>query len=210
MNYTTIKETAYGYADRADVDTLAMYESFLRIVEARVNKKLKTQAQGSRQATACVTDQTEYDLPAQFAGLRDINVTDGNGGKVTMHLVTPEVMNGLRDGNSASLANNYDISYCILADEIEIWPAQPETSLINFVYYKQVPALNSTTQPINWISVDHPDCYVFGLMVEISAYVKDAEAKALWENRFKESMLDIHLDDAKSRWSGAPMQMKVG
>ncbi|MCK4704121.1 MAG: hypothetical protein KAT90_01460, partial [Gammaproteobacteria bacterium] len=199
MNYTEIKSLALGYADRSDTATVNNVDNFLKIVEARVNKKLKTQKMGTESSIVVVADQLKYDLPSDFAGLREIVVTDGTS-KKTGHLVTPERMTSMQDDPSESVnPNNEGFYYLIIADQLKIYPAQEDTASIDLVYYKHVAPLTST-EANNWLATNHPDCYVFGLVVEISAFVKDADAKALWDSRFIESMFDIHTDDAKSRW----------
>jgi len=208
MNYTEIVDLALGYADRTDAGTTGNVDLFLKVVEARVNKKLKTQKMGSRNSQPCVVDQTLYDLPADFSGLRDIKIVDGSS-KKTLSLTTPEHLNMLEDNpNSVIVDPSLDDGYyAIIADQVQIYPSQKNTATLDLVYYKKVPSLNSS-DTTNWLTDNNPDCYVFGLVVEISAFVKDTVAKDLWDVRFKESMLDIHLDDARSRWSGPPMQVR--
>ena len=208
MNYSEVKDLALGYSDRSDDATVNNIDNFLKIVEARVNKKLKTQKMGSESSIPVVADQLKYDLPSDYAGLREIVVTDGDS-KKTGHIVTPERMTSMQDDPSESVdPSNEGFYYLIIADQLKIYPAQDDTASIDLVYYKKVTPLTATEDD-NWLSSDHPDCYVFGLVVEISAFVKDGDAKAAWDVRFKESMLDIHTDDAKSRWGGTPMQMRV-
>lgn len=208
MNYSEVKSLALGYADRSDTATSDRVDDFLKIVEARVNKKLKTQGMESRSSTPCVADQLLYDLPADFTGFREVLVTSGTA-KKTGTLVTPERMAALQNTPEASTIPDSDsFSYLIIADQLQIYPSQADTSTLDLVYYKRVPALTSSATE-NWLSTDNPDCYVFGLVVEISVFVKDAPAAAAWDTRFENSMLDIKTDDAKNRWSGTPMQVRT-
>ncbi len=209
MNYSEIVNAAINYSDRKDVETAASIDDFLKIVEARVNKKLKTQKQGSRSSIPIVTSQVLYSLPVDFAGLRDISIKSADR-KRTLKFTTPEGMNNLEDNPTPLFQDPalQDAWYSIIADQIQIYPPQKDTDTIELVYYKIVPNLNATDTN-NWLSDNHPDCYTFGLLVEISAFAKDAEATGLWDSRFKESMTDIHLDDAKTRWSGPPLYVQV-
>ena len=211
MNYAEVYAAAYGYADRSDTETTSQTANFLRIVEARVNKRLKTQEQGSKNSTPCVAGQVEYALPSDFAGLRDIKVVE-NDRKKTLIFVTPEKMDAIEDSQHGIAIDTASSAgyYTIVANQIQIYPAQNTGASLDIIYYKKVPELTDTApDDTNWLSESHPDCYVFGLLVEINAFVKDADAKALWDDRFKEAMLDIHLDDQRSRWSGPPMQMRT-
>jgi len=209
MNYTEIISAAVNYSDRTDAATASNLDSFLLVVESRVNKRLKTQEQGSRTSLPILTGQTLFDMPADFAGLRDISVKSADR-KRTLKYTTPEGMNNLEDNPSAlyQVPENHDQWYSIIANQIQIFPEQLITSTIELVYYKKVPNLNPTAAN-NWLSDNHPECYIFGLMVEISSYAKDTESAIGWDARFKEAMDDIYIDDQKSRWSGPPLQVQV-
>jgi len=209
MNYTEIVALAISYSDRTDATTASEVDGFLRVVESRVNKKLKTQKMGSRSSLPIVNDQRIYDLPSDFAGLRDIKILDGAREK-TVQLATPEFISGLADNPSFVQQDpQFGTSfYSIVADKLEIFPPQKDTGTIDIVYYKRVPELTSGAAN-NWLSDDNPECYVFGLVVEISAYAKDAEAVAAWDMRFKESMNDIHIDDQTTRWGGPSMAVRI-
>lgn len=209
MNYTDIKELALSYSDRSDSAVSAELDGFLRVIEARVNKKLKTQKMGASYSIPAVALQKEYSLPSDFAGLREIVYVNGTS-KKTGVLTTPEFLADDEDNPSAVYVNpnNNEFKYAIIADKLRIYPSLPDTGSIDIVYHKHVPPLTAIN-PDNWLSTYHPDCYAFGLGVEINAWVKDADAMKLWELRFIDSMNDIQTDDARNRWSGTPMTIKL-
>jgi len=79
--------------------------------------------------------------------------------------------------------------------------------IIEIVYYQKLVPLTSLATT-NWLSASHPDVYTFGLLVEISSFVKDAEAKALWDARFMDAVAAIQTDDDRIRWSGTPLTIR--
>ncbi len=81
--------------------------------------------------------------------------------------------------------------------------------IMEITYYQRVPAL-TVAAPNNWVSDDNPECYIFGLLVEITSFAKDADAMAIWQGRFAESIADIEIDDQRTRWSGTPLQIHLG
>ena len=202
MNYTEIVDIALGYADRTDTEVTSKMDSFLRIVESRTNRPLNTQKMVSRVSIESITDQEYYGLPTDFDGLRDIEVTPIGGGQIT----TPRYHSPEQLNNRAGGTYN-DIAYAIIDDQLRIHPAQTE-QVIQLVYYQNLPEL-STVIPNNWLSDLYPDCYVFGLLVEINAFVKDAETAGMWDIRFKESVAAIQSNDRDSRWSGTSLQMRI-
>lgn len=203
MNYTEIKTAALSIADREDTETVDNIDVFLRIVEARISRKLKVGDMSVRKEIATVEDQEYYDLPAGFAGLRDIEIKDSATAtdRATLKYYSPESL------NNHSTNKGQEVAYTIIANQLQIVPDKGDLTL-ELVYYKKVTALDSTNNE-NWISIDNPDAYIFGLMVEISAFVKDAEAANLWDARFKEALNDIDDDDQETRWSGQSLQIRV-
>lgn len=201
MTYTEIIALAKSYADRFDTEVADNMDGFMRIVESRINRYLKTQKMSARLAITVVTDQELYDLPADFDGLRSIEVTATSGDSVTPKFFTPEQIN-----NRVESTNN-GIAYSIIANQLQIQPAQSDAT-IELVYYQTLLPLTSTVAT-NWLGDDYPDCYVFGLLVEINSFVKDPITATAWDARFKESREEIDLNDQLSRWSGTPLQIKA-
>jgi hypothetical protein len=201
MNYSEIVDIALEYADRADAEVASRVDLFLRIVEARANRPLNTQKMVSRVTIESVDDQEFYGLPVDFDGMRDISVSGTEIGTITPHYHSPEQMSARSNGTYR------DIAYAIVDDQLQIQPAQSGV-VIELTYYQNLPQL-SPSIPNNWLSDLYPDCYVFGLCVEINAFVKDAETANIWDARFKESIAEIKSNDRDSRWSGPAMQMRV-
>jgi len=204
MTYNEILNLALTYADRSDSEVTDRMDDFLKMVESRVNRKLDIQKMAVRSQVFSVADKEYYGLPTDFKAIRDIEISDLEGGnRITLEYLTPEQM------NAKSGTTIIDVAYyTIIADQFQIYPAQTE-KILEIVYYQQVPPLTST-EPENWLTSQSPDCYVFGLMVEINAFVKDAEVSMLWDGRFTACLDELDIQDAVSRWSGTPMQMRIG
>ena len=216
MNYQTVVKTALDYADRADsVPISANMDNFLRIVEARVNRWLMVQKQSATAYTPVeetATFPNRYTLPTDFLAARQIRITqlENNNYSNCLNYVNPEQMANLRNNNSAKP------SYCIISGYIEIWPIPVNvttitpstpaiaTYILEIDYYRRVAPLTSTVSN-NWLSDQNPDVYIFGLLTEINAFAKDAEASALWDKRFRASVDDIDLLNMKATWSGNPI-----
>ena len=207
MNYDEIKTLALSYSDRSDTEVTDRMDNFIKIVESRINRFLMTMDMTTRAFVLTVEDQQYYRLPADFNGLRDIEVKSTIEGrsKLTHSYLNPEQMNAQYSG----VEQGGEAFYTIIADQIQVWPTAVDDMILEIVYYKKVPNLNAVDTE-NWISLDNPDCYTFGLMTEISAFTKDVDAFKLWDARFKESLGEIDLRDEKNKWSGTPLQTRVG
>lgn len=206
MNYEEVKTAALAYADRKDNSVINQMDTFITVVEARINRVLSTREMSARATINMSSDVEYYGLPCDFKELRDIEVqnTDGIGSRVTAQYLNPEQMNAFADtANTDGL-----IGYTIIADQLQVRPPLDD-KVLEIVYLQRLPNL-STASPSNWLSENNPDAYIFGLLVEINSYIKDAETVAIWESRFNTALGAISNDDAVSRWSGTPLQVKVG
>ena len=205
MNYTEIVNLALAYADREDPEVDENMDNFLRIVEARVNRKLQVQRMAIRTQITTQQGQEYYSLPADFGGLRDIEVRPvgaESGGRQTLKYMSPEQM------NSYSGSSGTNIYYTIIANQLQIMNPQDNKTL-EIVYYKYLTPL-AISNPENWASIYTPDLYVFGLLVEISSFAKDAVAKDLWNQRFIATLDEITTDDEDTRWSGTALEIRLG
>jgi len=207
MNYTEIVDMALSYADRTDDEVTTRMDNFLRMAEARINKKLKVADMSSRATidmTLAATNQEVFALPTDFGGLRSIKIIGDE--QRTLTYVNPEQLANRK--SKGVFSANDRIYYNIVIKEIHMYPPT-NVGIMEITYYQRVPALTSGA-PNNWISDDNPECYIFGLLVEITAFAKDADAFAIWQGRFEESIVDIEIDDQKTRWSGTPLQIHLG
>ena len=203
MNYQQIKETALRYADRSDIDVIDRIDDFLAIVEARINSTIRIGNQSKRAAILVNTVTSYLGLPTDFLAMRDIQLSSDafNSDPKTMAYFSPEQMNKLRDQEGTTLA------YTIIADQLQVYP-MIDGSILEIVYYTRVPAL-TLTNPDTWLSAVAPNVYVFGLLVEINAFVKDATASELWDKRFLSELDNIKYMDQLDRWSGTALQIRI-
>jgi len=208
MNYTEIVDTALSYADRQDTETVGKIDMFLRIVEARINRFLATQKMITSVQLPLVTDQTEYQLPNDFQSLHNcyfqstVNINVRN----PLQLTTPEEYNTFL--NTATAINHYNI----LGGNFRIDYKPTDQDVIDWTlaleYFSRVVPL-STAVDNNWISEINPDCYVFGLITEINAFVKDAQSTQFWNERFVAALSEIKLQDNDYMWNDGPIFTRV-
>ena len=213
MNYADIVSLSLSYSDRSDLEVTSRVDNFIEIVEARMNRLLETRSMSARSIVATIKDQEYYGLPSNWAGMRDIEIYGTSSdpssaqGRQTLQYLTPEQMNQKTGLPTATYSVNSQIYYTIVANQIQIFPTQ-DSRTMEIVYYQTVPNLNATDTD-NWLSFAAPDAYVFGILVEISAFVKDATTSSLWDNRFLQVMNQISDDDKNDRWSGQALTVKL-
>lgn len=207
MNYTEIKDMALGYSDRQDTEITGKMDLFLKMVESKINRALETQTMITTVQTVLVDNIFEYTLPTDFLSIKDIKIVnlDNENYSYPLEMASPERVTTFRlDGSDQRI-------YAIIGNTVEIC-SNPYDADLNLVleisYYQKLPALTSGVTT-NWVSTNHPDAYIFGLMVEINSYVKDAETTMLWENRFNSVLSEITAQDVRYLWGGPTLKIKV-
>jgi hypothetical protein len=85
----------------------------------------------------------------------------------------------------------------------------PATGSVTVIvtYQRGLPAL-SDDNPTNWLLNEHPDCYLFGSLVESEAFISVDERALAWGQRRDLTFQSIEQADRKKRWPGAPLQMR--
>jgi hypothetical protein len=211
MNYNSITTTALAYADRKDQPVIDMMSYFLLMVESRINRLLVIEDMSNRYRfpEPNPTDG-RYELPADFSAMQDIAIVNMTipSSRMTLSLLNPEQMNTAT--NTTNVDNSKKHFYQVLGNQLIVQPVVVDgTSWLEIVYYGNIIPLNiiNTT---NWISDNHPDLYINGLVTEINAFVKDAEATNLWNTRFLQTIQELKDADELLVYSGTPLQVRLG
>ena len=201
MNYADIVSLTLGYADRQDTEVTSRIDLFMRVTEARINRLLMTLDMSCRATTPMSSTTEYYSLPINYSVMRSIKVINNNNSKsrVTLLQVNPEQM--------ANIINNGETQfpcYTVISGDIHVQPFYDNTHSLEIDYFQTLPPL-STSITTNWLSDSNPDTYIFGLLVEINSFVKDANSANMWDARFNQALSEITNNDSKSTWSGTSL-----
>lgn len=204
MNYDEMISAAIAYADRQDIEVNANIDTFVIMAEARVNRLLKTRQQSHRIFTPTVAG-SYYPLPPDYAGMRDAQLyttSDGDSPTLQLSYLAPEQMNNT---SNRQVSKNY---YTIIANQIQIYPETQVGGNIELVYYRKVQRLTSAA-PNNWLSDDHPDIYLAGIIAEIETFVKNYEVATAWDAKMSRSIKELDNSDVVERWAGSSLTTRV-
>jgi hypothetical protein len=211
LNYNDIVDTALKYADRQDSTLVtAQMDNFMRIVESRMNRLLTIEDMSMRyQFPFPNPTDGRYELPVDFSALQDISIVTvaDTTQRNTLLLVNPEQMNDMT--NTQNIPASAKRFYNIIANQLVIQPVIDDTYILEIVYYGNVLPLTGSA-PNNWVATNHPDCYIFGLLVEINSFMKDPAATQGWDARFTQTIAEMTEADEVLVYSGTPLTTKVG
>lgn len=209
MNYSEIVAAAKAYADRTDTEVSNNIDTFILLIEAKINRVLKTREQSTTTELVGVANQEYYDLPSDYAGLRHIQINNGGAQDYDIPSVTPTLTNPEKMSDYRTNGSEGRCYYVIQNDQLLIHPLIDPPSTISLFHYQKVPGLTSSNTT-NWMSDSHPDIYIAGLVAEIEAFAKNYESSKLWYARMMSAIEELDNVDDMERWSGVPMQIQVG
>ena len=220
MNYQQIVDTALGYADRQDSEIVNNIPLFLKMVEARINRILSTQKMSTTMVTPLISGVSVYPLPPDYLALILAGfVTTAPGLNVLAYLTPRELAESMLSDQTAINNQNFIPAYTVSGNMLKLNFVPSDdyatNNSLSVEYYQQIPPLvpldplNPSVVDSNWISTLNPDCYIFGLLVEINAFVKDATAVPLWDARFKETLESIEVQDSTYVWGGPALTVRV-
>ena len=204
MTLTEITAAVIGYADRYDTEVSSTVHTWLPIVEGRINSVLTTRLSLKDAVLPIVTTSRTFAFPADLLFLKQVKLVNSTGEAIFQYVSEYY-------GNSVEAAGISRPLYTVTNNALYIYYnlVGDGTESLHIRYEQQLPPL--LTNATNWLSISGPQVYVFGLLVELYAFVKDAEAAAAWELRFKEELDSIENTDYRTQWSGTtPLQTKLG
>lgn len=208
MNLTTLKSTVIGYADRYDSEVNNFFSLWLPIVEGRINSVLTTRLSLKDSIVPISSAVLDFSFPADLLFLKQVKLVDTlEGSECIFQYISEKYLSNIL---ATGMSKPY---YTITNNALRVsWEFKNDgNEELHLRYEQKVPALISGTTETNWLLTSNPEVYTFGLLAELYAFVKDAEAAQLWDARFKETLDNIENTDYRVQWSGtAPIQIKLG
>lgn len=212
MNYQELADAARAYADRNDIEVDANLDVFFIMAESRINRVLKISKQSHRMYTRSIEGQEYYALPPDFNGMRAIQFNTGqpdddiNGSKTkTLTFITPNVMADYQSGSGEP----EKFYYTLVSGQIQVYPTLPHAGTIEIIHYRRLIHLDKDNIT-NWMSLDHPDIYLAGLICEIESFVKNYDAASLWDSKMTRMIEELRVDNEESLWAGNTLTVRLG
>jgi hypothetical protein len=206
MTYSEIIALALSLSDREDSDLPLRLDGFLQLVEAEVNRLLRSLEKETSTIIPYTSDDTyQYLLPADYEEMRFIGRITGTDrkSKVPYEFCNPEQISWACQNKCV------DLFYSINENQLEIYPSLSSTQAIFLTYMQKVPPLSSAITS-NWLSNKHPDLYVSGLLLLISVFAKDWASADRFSLSFDKVIQQIFAKDLTAKYSGNSLRTRVG
>jgi len=201
MAISTYSELTTAVANWLDRDDLTLrIPEFIALAEAKFNRVLRLRSMETKQTASTVAAQRNYNLPTNYIQMRNFQLNTSP--LTTLSYVTPEIYDRLWGGSTGGIPK----FYTILADEISLGPIPGSVITMEMLFYKKFENL-STTVPTNWLILNSPDVYLYGVMVQAEPFIMNDERVALWGAFLNKAIQELQEQDNKDRHSGSALRV---
>lgn len=167
---------------------------FVRLAEARINRELR--ARTMQQRTTLLIEGGAIALPAEFLELRTLRLEgDWAGG---LELVSSEQLERLRSGWRGGRPR----WFALMGGEIRVAPIPDGPYTVELSYWERIPPLTAADQS-NWLLEQAPDVYLYGALMEATAFIGNDERLPLWSAAYERAVTALQTADDRATWSGS-------
>lgn len=190
----------------ARTDLTDRIPEFIALAEAKFNRDLSVRQMEQRSTTTADADSTSPEfisLPTDFRSMRWVRLSSVTG-KPHLNYLSPVQMTERRyaSGNSTG----QPAYFTILASDIELCPTPDQDYTIEMVYRKFLTPL-SDDETSNWLLELAPDLYLYGALVEASAFIGNDERIAVWGQGYQRAVDALNGLHFESGFNAGPLVM---
>ncbi len=184
--YSELQTALGNWLARSDLS--ALYADFISLAEARINRNLPLRVYKADTALAGTVASRQIALPSDFLEAYRLQLTTG-GSFTELKPATAATM-------AYSETSGTPAEWAINGAYIDLDRPCDQAHTFSF-RYRQKLALSDDT-PTNWLLTNHPDVYLWGALVEASAYTMDAEFATAANQRFAAAAEELSTIDSRS------------
>jgi hypothetical protein len=157
-------------------DLVDVMPRFVRMAELKLNRELRLRDQEVG-TTLTANVNGEITLPSDFLEVRSIFTTGS----------PPIILSAMTEDNAAAeFVAGLPRGFIINGDILRIRPASEAEVRLN--YFRDIPALETSTNQVNWLLTKYPDIYLYTVVFEAAVFLND-EARAQAADRLAKAAI---------------------
>jgi hypothetical protein len=199
MTYAELKTAIANYLNRSDLTS--DLDTFIDNVEAELNRRLRTKDMIKR-ATA-TADAQYLSVPTDW--LEAINVQIDSNDFSPLFQQSIESMDVYRKANNN--LTGQPVYYAMVDDTIELAPTPDVEYTLQLTYYAKISSL-SDSNTSNFVSVSHPDVYLYGALKHASIYLMEDERIPMFTQQFEKALEEMRLEQEKAAFGKGSLMMR--
>ncbi len=194
--YSGLVASVGDFLNRADLS--AAIADFIILAEADMNRKLRVRLMQA-QVTTSVSAQFAT-APSDFAGI--ISMRNAVGQPITVR--SSDAINDLTYQQPGNTGDITDVA--VYGGAFQFYPVPPSAQAVTMTYYQRIPTLSANPTG-NWVSLTHPDIYLYGALTAAAPYLQDDARVQVWGALYQNA-IDSILMQSVMESTGARLAMQ--
>jgi len=199
MTYAELKTAIANYLNRSDLTS--DLDTFIDNVEAELNRRLRTKDMIKR-ATA-TADSQYLTVPTDWIEAINVEITSNDFSPLFQQSI--ESLDVYRKSNNNS--SGQPVYFAMVDDSIELAPTPDGEYTLQLTYYAKISAL-SDTNTSNFVSVSHPDVYLYGALKHASIFLMEDERIPMFTQQFEKALEEMRLEQEKAAFGKGSLMMR--
>jgi hypothetical protein len=166
-------------------DLTASLPDFVVLAERDMARRLRVRL-SVQTVTLTVTNATAT-LPSDFGS--PLSLVNSQGWPIEQR--APDALNEQKAWDSGD--SQVPTDYAIVNNQLRFWPSSTADTVV-LTYMQRIPALAANPSG-NWVSLNHPDAYLYGSLTQLALYTQDAESAGRWAQLYDNAIQGI-LDES--------------
>jgi hypothetical protein len=199
MTYAELKTAIANYLNRSDLTS--DIDTFIDNVEAELNRRLRTKDMIKR-ATA-TADSQYLTVPTDWIEAINVEITSNDFSPLFQQSI--ESLDVYRKSNNNSVGQ--PVYFAMVDDSIELAPTPDGEYTLQLTYYAKISAL-SDSNTSNFVSVSHPDVYLYGALKHASIFLMEDERIPMFTQQFEKALEEMRLEQEKAAFGKGSLMMR--
>ena len=199
MTYAELKTAIANYLNRSDLTS--DIDTFIDNVEAELNRRLRTKDMIKR-ATA-TADSQYLSVPTDWIEAINVEITSNDFSPLFQQSI--ESLDVYRKSNNNSTGQ--PVYFAMVDDSIELAPTPDVEYTLQLTYYAKISAL-SDSNTSNFVSVSHPDVYLYGALKHASIFLMEDERIPMFTQQFEKALEEMRMEQEKAAFGKGSLMMR--
>jgi len=193
-NYTDLVSEVVSLCHRAgDTEFEGKLPTWVRLFEARANRKLRVRAMEETFASVALVDGAAS-LPADFRAFKELRLDADPS-----YALLPKPVQYVKD---RGVSSDSPINFAVSGSQV----VTDGSGNVVGTYYQEIPSLEANST--NWLMTQNPDVYLFGVLAEAGLWVQ-SDQLPLWAERASQLLDSIQSEDVGNSLNGGPLTARA-
>ena len=167
------------------------YDNCTQLFETSANSRLRVLPMEAM--VLLTTTGGDVALPVDYITWRTVRPIYANTAPVTPLFAPPfDEIDYVHPAYLPPVGRGFTRVFTVEGNTFKVRPVDDRVGAYEFHYYQKVPTLAGTANPTtNWLIAEYPNAYLFGVLTELFAAQRNAEAAQLYKARRDETFQEI-------------------